>query len=90
MGMILGKVTTTGNQPIADAVIVVISGPTHPELAASSDERGTFRLSNLSQGDYVIQAGADGYVSARGRVCVYVAGVTRGRIVLQEDAPEID
>ena len=85
MGVIVGRVVTVDEQPIEDAAVMVVSGPTHPDVAALSDERGAFRLGDLVPGRYVIEVDAEGYVSRRGRVPVRSERATHIHIVLQDE-----
>ena len=91
MGAIVGEVLTVNKQPIADAAVMVASGPTHSDVAALTDERGAFRLGDLESGRYVIEVDAEGYVSRQGRVPVRSERATHVHIVLQNEyVPEID
>jgi hypothetical protein len=91
MGTILGTVQTTQEEPVAEAAIMVASGPTHHDVAALSDENGEFRLSDLEPGRYVLQVNAEGFQSVRGNVDVRAEGIARVRITLSAEAvPEIE
>jgi len=50
MGAIVGNITTTKGEPIADASVMVESGPSHPDLAAITDESGAYHLGDLEPG----------------------------------------
>jgi len=90
MGVIKGTVKTTDDEPVPEASVMVASGPSHPDVAALTDDGGAFELGGLQSGRYVIEVNAAGYSPARGRVRVRDEGTTRVGITLQEgDAPEI-
>jgi hypothetical protein len=91
MGAIIGNITTLEGEPVADASILVESGPSHPDLAALSDESGSYQLSDLEPGQYVIRVFAEGFSSVSGRVPVRRGRVTRANLTLQEaETPELD
>jgi hypothetical protein len=94
MGTIVGYITTTEGEPIADASVIVESGPPHPDLAAITDESGAYRLSDLEPGQYVIRVFAEGFSTVSGRVPVRHGLVTRANLTLQQEeespVPEMD
>jgi Carboxypeptidase regulatory-like domain len=93
MGAIVGNITTTGGEPIADASVMVESGPSHPDLAAITDESGVYRLGDLEPGQYVIRVFAEGFSTVSGRVPVRRGHTTRANLTLEEDetpVPEMD
>jgi protocatechuate 3,4-dioxygenase beta subunit len=91
MGTLAGTVQTTEGQPIPDARVLVVWGPTHPDLAALTNESGRFQLGSLDPGRYVIEIDAEGYLATRGRVRVLPGSTRVYRIVLEDEAvPEIN
>ena len=63
-GVVAGRVTA-GGHPVADAVVMIVEGhASHPDLAAVTDETGSFQLGGLTPGWYNFEARA-GQRSAR-------------------------
>lgn len=56
-GKILGKVVRAGGRPVEDLNVFVVSGPSHPDLAAITAPDGSFSLGALQPGRYVLSAG---------------------------------
>lgn len=56
MGSIKGIVRDKNNFPLEGLNIIIISGPSHPDITAVTDSQGTFMFSSLKQGNYVIKA----------------------------------
>src|SRR5215469_5076659 len=91
MGTIAGRITSPDGEPIANASVMVASGPSHPDLAAITDKKGAFRLDDLEAGEYLIQVNAEGFAKVCGRVPVRPRHVTRADLVLpEEEVPELD
>jgi len=55
-GAIKGLVRDADNIPIEEVSIVIVTGPTHPDIAALTGTDGTFGFSGLQPGSYVIKA----------------------------------
>ena len=85
MGTIAGVVMDIGGDPIPDASVFVVSGPTHAEIAALTDEAGAYRLGGLGPGTYVLKVNADGFAPVSGRVPVRDGRVTRVNVTLRGD-----
>jgi hypothetical protein len=93
MGTIVGKITTSDGRPIADATVMVESGPTHSDLAAVTDVTGAYALSELEPGLYTLQVNAAGFSTVSGRVPVRHKQITRADLTLEEEeipVPEMD
>jgi hypothetical protein len=56
MGSIKGIIRDNNNRPVPDVTVMIVSGPSHPDIAPMSDENGNFDLSNLAAGEYRIKA----------------------------------
>jgi hypothetical protein len=61
MGTIRGRVQTWGQEPMSEAMVAISGGPTHRDIAALTDEQGSFWLADLLPGVYEISAHAAGY-----------------------------
>jgi hypothetical protein len=62
---ITGTVRDRAGQPIAGARVSFLTGPVAlPDIAAMTDEAGTFTLSAPAQGTYRLGCYADGYSPA--------------------------
>lgn len=83
MGLLVGVVRTTDRQPIPDARVLVVSGPTHHDIAALTSENGRFRLGGLEPGKYRIEVNADGFLPVQGGVRVLTKGARFYRIALE-------
>lgn len=83
MGLLVGVVRTTDKQPIPDARVLVVSGPTHPDIAALTNENGRFRLGGLEPGRYRIEVDAEGFLPVQGGVRVLTQGARFYRIALE-------
>lgn len=60
-----GIVHDTGGHPIARARVYFTSGPSPlPDIAALTDDAGTFALSVSAPGSYSVECAADGFVTA--------------------------
>ena len=55
-----GRVVDTNNVPIEGAIIMIVEGssPFH-DMAAVSDENGEFKIDDMENGSYVLQAIAE-------------------------------
>ena len=56
MGAIKGIVRDTREKALADVNLVIVAGPSHADIVAVTDARGTFEFSSLRPGHYVIKA----------------------------------
>lgn len=84
-GSVRGYVLTTRGRPVAEASVVVASGPgPFPDIAAVSDDDGSFVLDGFTPGTYILRAFAPDGGSGEGSVAVYGKGVATVRIVLGE------
>lgn len=91
MGSIAGTITSDDGSTIQEATLYVVSGPSHTDLAAMTDELGNFRLSGLDAGMYVIEVNAEGYMPLSGRIPVRSGRVTRANATLRsEEVLEIE
>lgn len=55
-GRIKGLIRDADDIPIEDVNIVILDGPTHPDIAAITGADGAFGFSRLQPGNYVIKA----------------------------------
>ena len=55
-GAIKGLVRDANNVPMEEVSIVIVTGPTHPDMAALTGTDGSFGFSGLRPGSYVIKA----------------------------------
>ena len=56
MATIKGIVKDQNDVPLEGLNIIIISGPTHPDIVALTDNDGTFVFSDLKPGNYTIKA----------------------------------
>lgn len=56
MGSIKGIVKDSNNVPMEGVNMVILNGPTHPDIAALTDSYGMFAFSDLNPGNYTIKA----------------------------------
>ncbi|HEY0678543.1 MAG TPA: carboxypeptidase-like regulatory domain-containing protein [Chitinophagaceae bacterium] len=56
MGVIKGVVRDQKDVPLEGLNIIIVSGPTHPDITAVTDNDGTFSFSDLRAGNYMIKA----------------------------------
>lgn len=56
MGAIVGIVRDTNNIPLEDVNLVIVAGPSHPDIAAITDSYGMFGFDNLRPGNYILKA----------------------------------
>lgn len=59
MGSIKGIIKDNNDRPVADVTVMIVTGPSHPDIAPLSDEEGRFDLSQLAAGNYTIKAYGD-------------------------------
>lgn len=59
MGSIQGRVTDADQQPMEEVTVMIVTGPTHQDLAALTGSDGTFSFSSLKPGNYVLRAQSD-------------------------------
>ncbi|MFS0554660.1 carboxypeptidase regulatory-like domain-containing protein [Brevibacillus sp. 179-C9.3 HS] len=62
-GVLMGTVSDTGMNPLADAVVVVLKG-TVPVAQTITDSTGTFSFPHLAPDTYTVTASASGYSTA--------------------------
>jgi carboxypeptidase family protein len=55
-GTIRGIVKDDFDEPVEDINVVIITGPSHPDVAPTTSSDGTFDFGNLQPGNYIIQA----------------------------------
>lgn len=55
-GAIKGLVRDADDVPMEDVNIVIVTGPTHQDIAALTGADGSFGFSSLQPGNYVIKA----------------------------------
>jgi hypothetical protein len=90
MEHVIGTVLDQDRQPVVGASVMVMQGPSHHDIAASTDENGEFELL-LDAGAYTLSVNADGYEPKIGQARVGANQTTRIRIVLEnQSSPEID
>lgn len=63
--------------------MLVVSGPSHHDIAALTNAKGRFRMGGLEPGKYRIEVIADGYLPVRGSVRVLAEGTRLYRIALE-------
>lgn len=56
MGSITGIIRNANDAPVEDVNVVIISGPTHNDIAALTGADGQFSFTGIQPGDYVIKA----------------------------------
>lgn len=56
MGSISGIIRNADNAPLEDVNVLILSGPSHNDMAALTGADGRFILDNLQPGDYVLKA----------------------------------
>lgn len=59
MGSIQGRVTDADEQPMEDVTVMIVTGPTHQDIAALTGSDGMFSFSSLKPGNYVLRAQSD-------------------------------
>jgi len=69
-GTIRGTVLTRRHEPLCEATVAIRGGPTHPDIAALTDEQGQFLLSNLQPSEYRLTAHAGRHASQTKQVAV--------------------
>lgn len=56
MGSIKGIVRDQNNTPMQGLNIIIVSGPTHPDIVAITDIHGKFTFTDLRPGNYAVKA----------------------------------
>ncbi len=70
-GVISGVVRDPRDKPVANARVYFTEGPVPlPEIAALTDDRGTFSLTAPAAGTYKIACAADGFATQKTTVIV--------------------
>lgn len=60
LGRVIGRVSLSTGQPIADAVVMITGdSPTHPDIAALTNLAGEYRFEALAPGRYTILVNAE-------------------------------
>ena len=85
-GAVEGTVRVTGDQPLADATVMLV-GTTR---GGRSDAAGKFRIPGLAPGSYQVRAQRIGYTSATQTVSVTAGGTATANFVLREAALSLD
>jgi hypothetical protein len=81
---LVGEVTDSQKQVIPGATVTATHVATGASKATVSDERGTFRLSNMQPGMYTLKAELTGFKTAIvDRVSLQVDSVTRETVILE-------
>jgi hypothetical protein len=60
-GSVSGRVVDTKGHPLAGALVVIESGPSHPDIAAESGADGGFGLAGLHAGRCLLRGEAEGF-----------------------------
>ena len=82
LGAIDGVVLGAGARPLAEATIIVVSGPTHPDLASLSAADGSFSVEGLPPGSYVLRVAAEGLEPVEREVQVRAGERSRADVTL--------
>lgn len=73
--LIAGRVVDRRNQPVSEVRVFFTKGPASlPEIAALTDEHGSFILAAPSPGAYAIQCVADGFASRIVELTIHRSG----------------
>lgn len=59
-GTIRGIVRNDSDEPVEDVNVVIVTGPSHPDVAPITSSDGTFDFGNLRPGNYIIKAFSPG------------------------------
>jgi hypothetical protein len=82
-GLIAGRVLDDGGNPIAGARVFFADGPSHfPDIAALTDDNGSFLLSAPVPGEWILRCVADGFAVRDVRATVGTGEETALTVVL--------
>lgn len=56
MGSITGIIRNANDAPLANVNVLIVSGPSHQDIAAITGADGQFSLGSLQPGNYVLKA----------------------------------
>lgn len=56
MASITGIIRDTNNTPLENVTVLIVSGPSHHDVAAMTRADGQFSMRSLQTGDYVLKA----------------------------------
>jgi len=56
MGSISGIIRNVDDAPLENVNVLIVSGPSHNDIAAITGADGRFKLTNLQPGNYVLKA----------------------------------
>ncbi|MFO7663140.1 MAG: carboxypeptidase-like regulatory domain-containing protein [Chloroflexota bacterium] len=76
-GGVAGIVYDSTNRPLAEAVVMIVDGPTHPDIAALTGDDGSYDYNELLPGRYQIAANALDHGSQTQTVEVAAGTVTK-------------
>jgi protocatechuate 3,4-dioxygenase beta subunit len=57
-GGVAGMVYDSTGRPLAEAVVMIVDGPTHPDIAALTGDDGSYYYDDLLPGRYQVAANA--------------------------------
>ena len=75
-----GRVVDAGGVPVEGAVVWVVEGPPHPDIAAVTGPSGGFELGELEPGRYVVAART---AETRGQVTVDLETAAEVEVVVR-------
>lgn len=83
VGSIEGQVVDDTGRPLADVTVMIkTSDQPHPDIAAVTDDTGTFGLYNLPEGRYVLAAHGSSEHSTEAEVIVLPGRANRVQLVI--------
>jgi hypothetical protein len=86
-GSLRGTVEDSSGARIQSAKIVVHSGNSSLVREAATEDRGEFRIDDLSPGNYQVTVSAAGFASAQAEVAIVVSSVREISVTLKPAAP---
>ncbi len=87
-GTIVGRVCSTGGQPIWDATVLIDSGPSHADIASLTDDNGRYIIAGLKPGAYTVRASAVHFESGTKSVQLIGRGECRADFRLAQQVVE--
>lgn len=76
LGMIQGRVVDGHGRPIGEAVVMIVGdSPTHPDIAALTNEKGEYSFTSLLAGIYTLLANVLDHEPQQGSVDVAAGAV---------------